>query len=76
MDFLDALHQPPSRARDDKIAHIKSSFLRPVLEGHILTVMVSFFDVCLPGTQPVDGPRELWLDHVIVHENSDIYYTD
>ena len=74
MDFLDALHQPPSRARDDKIAHIKE--LLPTAHSgrmHTDTNGVIRFDVCLPGTQPADGPRELWLDHVLVHETSDSY---
>ena len=31
------------------------------------------FDLCLPGTQPADAPRELWLDHAIVHETSTSY---
>ena len=31
------------------------------------------FDLSLAGSFPVDAPRELWLDHVIVHETFESY---
>jgi hypothetical protein len=31
------------------------------------------FDLCLAGSFPFDAPRELWLDHAIVHETSESY---
>ena len=31
------------------------------------------FDLCLAASFPTDAPRELWLDHAIVHETSESY---
>ena len=74
MDYLDALHQCPSRERDDKITHIKEHF-PPARSGGVHTDSngVIRFDLSLCGTQPADAPRMLWLDHVLVHETSDSY---
>ena len=74
MEYLTALHAGPSRDRDDKINRIRSLF--PSTRSgasHTDASGVIRFDLCLPGAQPADAPRELWLDHAIVHETSDSY---
>ena len=76
MEFLTALHRPPSRERDEKVARIKALF--PTTRSSTTasdTGGVIRFDLCLPGTKPADAPRQLWLDHAIVHETSDSYQT-
>jgi hypothetical protein len=63
------LHQLPSLKRDAEIKRIRASFpsRSPQAAGVIR------FDLRLPGSEPADAPRELWLDHAIVHETSDSY---
>jgi hypothetical protein len=76
MEYLTALHQAPSRDRDDKVARIRGLF--PTTRSgtsHSDVHGIIRFDLSLPGTQPADAPRELWLDHAIVHETSDSYRT-
>ena len=72
MEFLTALHRPPSRERDEKVARIKALF--PTTRSSTTasdTGGVIRFDLCLPGTKPADAPRQLWLDHASGHETSD-----
>jgi len=74
MEYLTALHEAPGRARDEKITRIKGLF--PATRSgadHADANGVIRFDLCLPGALPADAPRELWLDHAIVHETSDSY---
>jgi len=62
----------PSREKDAKI--VKALF--PTTRSgatHADANGVIRFDLCLPGCQPADAPRVLWLDHALVHETSDSY---
>ena len=73
MEYLTALHQLPSRERDEKCASIKARFPHTRGASHADATGVIRFDLCLPGAQPAEAPRQLWLDHAIVHETSDSY---
>src|SRR5690242_20034082 len=75
MGLLEALQWAPGPRRDERVRVARSRLPDPP-EGEgegVGNQGVVRFDLCLPGNLPEDSPRELWLDHAIVHETSASY---
>ena len=49
------------------------SRLPVVPEGKTETNNIIRFDLCMAAPFPTDLPRQLWMDHAIVHESSESY---
>jgi hypothetical protein len=72
VELVDAFMMPPSALQESVIAEVRSRF--PVVdEEKKASQNVIRFDLCLGAPFPINAPRQMWLDHVIVQETADSY---
>jgi hypothetical protein len=73
IELIDAFLMTPSALKESVIDEIRSRMPESdesKIEANNNTIR---FDLCMAASFPVDWPRELWLDHAIVHETSESY---
>jgi hypothetical protein len=72
LELIDAFLMAPSATKEAVVTEVRSRL--PELKDEAqATVNTLRFDLCMGAPFPVDCPRELWLDHAIVHETSESY---
>jgi hypothetical protein len=72
IELVDAFLMAPSALRESVIDEVRSRI--PVVdESKKDEASTIRFDLCMGAPFPVDTPRQLWLDHAIVHESSESY---
>jgi hypothetical protein len=85
VELLDALMMKPSATKDavvgdlrERLANleyrIEEKEVKEAKEKEGLKIIR--FDLCLASTVPADAPKELWMDHAIVHETANSYQDD
>jgi hypothetical protein len=73
IELVDAFRMTGSALKDAIIEEIRGR-LPPVDEDKKeANANIIRFDLCLAASFPTDSPRELWLDHAVVHETSESY---
>ena len=70
--MVDAFLMKPSAKKELVLTEIRSR-LPELKEDAKATNHTLRFDLCMAAHVPVELPRELWLDHAIVHETSESY---
>jgi hypothetical protein len=74
MKYLDILEEVPrGQQRTSELGMLRESFPPPSVDGEDDNNGIIRFDLKLPLATPVDRPREIWLDHVIVQETAPTY---
>ena len=73
IELVDAFLLPGSALKDSVIEEIRGRLPAVDEDKKEANANIIRFDLCLAASFPVDSPRELWLDHAIVHETSDSY---
>ena len=72
LELVDALQMAPSATREAVIAEVRSRL--PELKDDAKAANNTLrFDLCMAAPYPITLPKELWLDHAIVHETCDSY---
>ena len=74
VELTGALLLPPSSLKDAIIDEVRSRLPEvdeKVKEANYYNTIR--FDLCLGASFPTDAPRQLYLDHAIVHETSESY---
>jgi len=72
LELVDALLLPPNALKDSVIDEVRSRLPEvdeKVKEANYYNTIR--FDLCLGAPFPTDAPRQLYLDHAIVHETSE-----
>ena len=73
IELVDAFLMPGSALKDTIIDEIRSRLPEVDDDKKEANANIIRFDLCLAASFPTDAPRELWLDHAIVHETSESY---
>jgi len=72
LELVDAFLMAPSALKESVIDEVRSR-LPKLDESKAESNNTIRFDLCMGAPFPTDAPRQLWLDHAIVHECSDSY---
>ena len=73
LELVDAFMMAPSALKESVIEEVRSRL--PVVPEDKKTESSNIirFDLCMAAPFPTDMPRQLWIDHAIVHESSASY---
>jgi hypothetical protein len=75
LELVDAFTLPPGALQESVIAEVRSRL--PAVDDEKKESQNTIrFDLCLGAPFPIDAPRQLWLDHVIVQETATSYQDD
>jgi hypothetical protein len=74
MKFLDIMQKVPrGPLRAAELGLLRDSFPSPSVAGEENNNGIIRFDMRFPMVTPLDSPREVWFDHVIVQETAPTY---
>jgi hypothetical protein len=73
IELVDAFLMPGGVLKDIIIDEIRSRLPEVDDDKKEANANIIRFDLCLAASFPTDAPRELWLDHAIIHETSESY---
>lgn len=74
VELVDAFLMAPNARRESVISEVRSRLPELKDDAKAVNNMLRF-DLCMGAAFPADAPKELWLDHAIVHETSESYRT-